>query len=47
MVVEVGERRVLVAGDEGEREDLDAVEDDARITLRKLASEVRERERER
>ncbi|XP_063849744.1 DNA-binding protein SMUBP-2-like [Scylla paramamosain] len=40
VVVEVGERRVVVAGEEEGREDLDSLEDDTRITLRKLASEV-------
>lgn len=40
VVVEVGERRVVVAGDEEGREDLDGLEDDATLTLRKLASEV-------
>lgn len=42
VVVEVGERRVVVAGDEEGREDLDGLEDDATLTLRKLASEVSE-----
>lgn len=42
VVVEVGERRVVVAGDEEGREDLDGLEDDSILTLRKLASEVSE-----
>lgn len=47
VVVEVGEKRVVVAGDEEGRGDLDGLEEDTSLTLRKLASEVSEKHVER